>query len=204
METEKIALNIIQQLRIIDAITLSEILISPAYNLSWKEGHSARIQAQKILNHLADLGELEKGRGFYRIPGCKSEYSEHSRLLTRALAELLKLPGIEPAIIREEKITNGLIPDALVLIRRRDQGLCFILETAHRETQGYLTAKIKEWQNSEKSLTVLSQIFNQKILHFDIVIDGEFVPEGCYPFRSYLSFLKEVIINETRGSEKRV
>lgn len=60
----------------------------------WSEGQSARVNSLKTLKKLVELGKLEKGEeGFYRLPGCRSEFKGHAQALTKALVEILKLEG---------------------------------------------------------------------------------------------------------------
>jgi hypothetical protein len=177
--------SLVNSLKIVDALTVGEVLHAKGVYASV---HSARVQAQKALNSLVDLGKLEKGNGYYRTLDCKSEYAEHARLLTKALAELFKHG--EPVIFREHSITEvALRPDALCLLTREGKGLCFVLEVCHTETPEYLNQKITTWKNWDNSLNYLSRLFGYKIPHFEIVVAGD-APRGCYEFNR---FIKEVV-----------
>lgn len=175
--------DIIQTLRISDPLTVGEILY---FNGLYSNAHSARVNAQKKLNELVALGKLERGNGYYRTLDCKSEYGEHARALTKALTEVLKT-DFNPQIRRELYIPKVSIrPDAVILLTKENQGLCFILEVALTETEEYLTQKINTWKNWAKAHVFLSELFNFKIPHFDIVVKGETVPNGAFEFHSYL------------------
>jgi hypothetical protein len=158
--------EVISSLKIADALTVGEILHAKGL---YSNLQSARVNAQKKLNDLVALGQLEKGDGYYRVPGCKSEYQEHARLLTKCLAEVLKL-STDNQIYRELTIVNlGLRPDAVVLLTRENQGYCFILEVLINETEQYYQQKVNAWNNWPDSLNYLSRLFKYKIPHFDIV-----------------------------------
>ena len=179
--------SLVDSLKIVDALTVGEILHAEGVYASV---HSARVQAQKALNSLADLGKLEKGKGYYRTLDCKSEYAEHARLLTKSLAELFKTKA-EPVIFREHSISEvALRPDALVLLKREGQGLCFVLEICHTETPEYLNQKITTWRNWDNALGFLSGLFKCNVPHFEIVVVGDEVPGGCWEFNR---FIKEVV-----------
>jgi len=173
---------ILQSLRIADPLTVGEILLAKKL---YSNLHSARVNAQKKLNELVALGLLEKGPGFYRTLDCRSEYKEHAQLITKALAEVLKLE-VQSTIFREITIPEvALRPDAICLLTRDQQGLCLILEVCNNETPEYLQSKINVWNNWQGDTQFLSQLFNYKIPHYEIVpitvLDG------------FTSFLKEVL-----------
>jgi len=174
--------RLMESLKIADAVTIGEILQAkgPYSNLQ-----SARVNAQKKLNELVSLGKLERNSGYYRIPVCKSEYKEHARLLTKVLAELFKLPAVEPVIFREINTPVGLRPDAIVLLTKENQGLCLILEVLINETDSYFQMKQNTWENWPEATEYLSQLFHYKVPHFELVpitvLDG------------FISFLKEVV-----------
>jgi len=179
--------SLVDSLKIVDALTVGGILHAKGL---YSSVHSARVQAQKALNSLVELGKLEKGTGYYRTLGCKSEYAEHARLLTRSLAELFKNEA-EPVIFREHSISEiALRPDALVLLKKEGQGLCFVLEVCHTETPEYLNQKITAWRNWDNALGFLSALFGCRIPHFEIVVVGDNVPAGCWEFNR---FIKEVV-----------
>lgn len=181
----RIVSNIVSALKITDALTVGEILQAKGI---YSNPQSARVNAQKKLNDLVALGKLERCDGYYRTLDCKSEYKEHSRLITKALAEILKLTtdNLQVIIYRELTIVNvGLRPDAICLITKDNQGYCFILEVCNNETEEYLQQKINTWNNWEDSLKFLSQLFGYKIPHFEIL--------PVTALGGFISFLKEVI-----------
>jgi hypothetical protein len=174
--------EVISALKIADALTVGEILHAKGV---YSTLPSARVNAQKKLNELAALGKLERGNGFYRVIGCKSEYKEHAQLITKALAEILKLE-VQSTIFREITIPEvGLRPDAICLITKDNQGYCMILEVMNNETPEYLQSKINVWENWQRDTQFLSQLFKYKIPHYEVVpvtvLDG------------FISFLKEAV-----------
>jgi hypothetical protein len=175
--------EVISALKISDALTVGEILHAKGV---YSNLQSSRVNAQKKLNELVALGKLKRVHTYYRTLDCKSEFKEHARLLTRVLAELFKLPDIEPIIYREHTIPEiGLRPDALVLLTKHDQGLCLVLEVLINETESYFQMKKNTWDNWPDATEYLSELFNYKIPHFELlpitVLDG------------FISFLKEAI-----------
>ncbi len=173
---------IMQSLRIADPLTVGEILLAKKL---YSNLHSARVNAQKKLNELVALSLLEKGTGFYRTLDCRSEYKEHAQLITKALAEVLKLE-VQSTIFREITIPEvGLRPDAICLLTKDNQGLCLVLEVCNNETPEYLQSKLNVWNNWPGDTEYLSKLFAHKIPHYEIVpitvLDG------------FTSFLKEVL-----------
>ena len=131
--------QIAEALKVTDALTVGEILYARKV---YSNLQSARVNAQKKLDKLVAEGLLEKGSGFYRVPGCKSEFKEHAQLITKTLAEVLKLP-ITSIIHREVVIPEvGLRSDAIVLLTKDNQGLCLILEVMNHEPPEYLQMKL--------------------------------------------------------------
>jgi hypothetical protein len=165
MAREEEVMLIIQQLTILDDKTVGDIMASRGV---WTAGQSARTNSGKALKNLAELRKVERCDGFYRLPGCKSEYAEHARLLTQILAELIK--SYQAVIKREHTIPDkGLRPDAICLITHDNFGLCLIIEAMHNETEEYFQKKAHIWESWEDSLGYLSHLFGYKIPHFDIV-----------------------------------
>lgn len=181
--------RIIQPLLIADPLSVGAILFS-IYPSRYKNQHSARVQAQKALNELVSLGKLERGKGYYRVPGCKSEFKEHARLLTQALTEIIIINPT--AVIHREVVIPeiSLRPDAAVLLTKEGQGRCFILEAVNNETELYLNQKITALRTWKNSLTFLSRLFKYRIPHFDIVVSGESAVGGTLPLKSYLEEVK--------------
>jgi len=166
-----ITLTLLNSLKISDPQTIADIIVARKL-ATWTAGHSARVQAQKQLNSLSDLGKITKCTGFYRALDCKSEFSAHSRLLTQALAQILKTP-YNPVIYREHTFTNGLRSDAVILLKNNTKACCFILEVCHTETYEYLKGKYDEWLRWEGSKNALTQLFGYKIPHFGFVVEGK-------------------------------
>jgi hypothetical protein len=161
----------INTLKIADPQTISDIIVARKL-ADWTSGHSARVQAQKHLNSLADLKRITKHPGFYRSLDCQSEYNAHARLLTYALAEILKSP-YDPIVYREHSLPNGLRPDALVLLQREDKALCFVLEVCHTETYDYLKGKYDEWIRWRDKRAYLTQLFRREIRYCAFVVSGK-------------------------------
>lgn len=174
--------EIIRSLRIADSLTIGEILLAQK---QYSNLQSARVNAQKKLNELVSLGQLERVANYYRAPGCQSEYKEHARLLTKALAELFKLRDITPVIHREHTVPVGLRPDAICLLTKDNQGLCLVLEVLINETPEYLRMKQNTWNSWDGATEYLSRLFNCKIPHFDIV--------PIVALGDFTAFLKEVL-----------
>jgi hypothetical protein len=169
MAHEDKVIELMKVLKIADDKTIGEIMAQKGI---WTAGTSARKQSNRAMRELSDLGKLEKCNAFYRVPGCKSEYSDHARLLTLALAEILKLP-YNPTIYREQTFPNGLRSDAVVLLKSNKNACCFILEVCHSETYEYLKSKYNEWLRWKDALTTLSQLFGCNIPHFGFVTEGK-------------------------------
>jgi hypothetical protein len=173
--------DIIQSLRIADPLTVGEILLAKKLYLNLQ---SARVNAQKKLNELVSLGHLERGDNYYRVLNCKSEYKEHSRLLTKALAEVLKLE-VQSTIFREITISEvGLRPDAICLLTKNNQGMCLILECLINEPPEYLQMKQNTWDNWPGATEYLSQLFKYQIPFFELV--------PIVAIGDFKSFLQEV------------
>jgi len=93
MAHEDKILEIMESLVIADKHVIGDIM---AHKGIWNAGTSAVNNSYKALNALVDLGKLEKGNGWFRLKGrCKSEYKEHAQLLTKALAEIIKVDSNE-------------------------------------------------------------------------------------------------------------
>lgn len=141
----------------------------------WSAGQSAKVQAKKTLENLVGLGKLDKGNGFYRIPGCKSEWKEHAQLVTRIITDILvRYP--DSIVFREHSIEEvGLRPDAIVLIVDGDRGGISIVEAVLNEAQSYLEMKSNTWNQWDKALEYLSDLFccSVKSYHFFPVRSGE-------------------------------
>jgi hypothetical protein len=131
------------------------------------------------------MDKLVKGDGYFKLPNCKSEYKEHAQLLTKALADILKL-DLETKIFREPTIQEiGNRPDAIVFLTKEDKGLCFILEVKNNETEEYLRQKVHALRYWNKATEYLSSLFNAKIPAFDIIVTGSAI-EGTFEYNSYL------------------
>jgi len=88
MAHENTILEIMQKIVIADLQTVAGIMEAKGI---WKAGDSTYQNVHKCLIHLVKEGQLVKGKNYYKIPSCKSEYQEHAQLLSAAIAEILKL-----------------------------------------------------------------------------------------------------------------
>ncbi len=61
--------------------------------------------------------------------------------------------------------------DAVVLLRKPTQALCFILEVVHTETDSYLKGKHDEWLRQGVSKT-MSELFGFHIPHVAFCVEG--------------------------------
>jgi hypothetical protein len=155
----------------------------------WTKGTSSVNNFYKGGCTLTDAGRLEKGDGFFRLPGCKSEYKEHAQLLTKSLASIIKL-NYQTKIFREHTIAEkGLRPDSLILLTKDNQALCFCLEVCNNEFPEFLQQKINTWNSWEESKDYLSQLFKTKIKEIDFVVSGDITADGTFNLQS---FLKEI------------
>lgn len=182
-------LSVVQSLQIFTALIIGEILYFQNPN-KYKNLHSARVQAQKLLNSLAEQGKLEKCKGFYRVPGCKSEFKPHRKKLSYTVAHFFKIPSIQPIVKCEQSFPVGLIADCCFLLIKNDVARCGILEVVNYEKRPYLQSKINEWRNWKDALTALSELFNYKIPHFDIVTAG-IEHEGTFEFSRYIDEVRQ-------------
>lgn len=174
--------QVLEVLKIADARTVGEILYAQGENSTLQSGI---VNGQKKLNKLADEGAIERVGGFYRTLDCKSEYKEHAQLITKTLAEILKLP-VDSIIHREISIPEvGLRPDSICLLTKDNQGLCLILEVCNNETPEYLQSKINVWNNWQGDTEFLSNLFKVKIPHYEII--------PVVALGDFISFLKEVL-----------
>jgi len=130
---------------------------------------SARTNAGKILNALAETNQLVKGPGYFKTPDCQSQFKEHAQLITNLLVQIKKLT-VESVIVREHFIEPvSLRPDAIVLLIRDNQGCCFVLEVLNHEGEQSVEKKRNVWKHWPERTTYLSHLFNRPIPHVDFV-----------------------------------
>jgi hypothetical protein len=160
-DTEEKIFNLMKSLVIADTKTI-ETLIGKSYALAYK-----------YLNNLADMDKIEKHSGFWRMPGCKSEWGIHSQLLTGNLATILKTYP-DAVVFREHTIPEvGLRPDAIILLKRGGEGRVFILETVNNETEESLQMKFNFWKNWAGATEYLSNLFGYVVPYFDLITSNE-------------------------------
>jgi hypothetical protein len=167
MAHDETVMEIMNQLIIADKHIVGDLM---AHKGLWTAGVSAVNNSYKALNLLVDAGRLERGNSYFRLPGCcKSEYKEHAQHLTKALASIIKL-NYTTTIFREHEIKEvGLRPDAIVLLIRGNEALCFILEVMNNESPAYFTQKRNVWDSWQGAKDYLSKLFNTNIKAYDIV-----------------------------------
>lgn len=159
----------------------------------WSEGTSTINNSYKGLNYLVDAGKLVKGNGFYKLPDCRSEYKEHSQLLTKAIAEILKVER-HAQIFREHSIKEkALRPDAIIFLTHDSKGICFFLEVCNNEKPEYLQAKMNAIKNWPEAKEYLSNLFKTKINEFDIVLAGDLISDDAIAFNIYIEEVKNEI-----------
>lgn len=166
MNVDSAVKKIIEDLRVADAKTVGDILYTKK---EFKNPQSARVYSQKHLNSLVETGELIRGNGWYAAKGYRGEFKEHDYLLTKALAQVLKLK-LESVIHREVSFEPGLRSDAALLLKRKSKGLCFILEIVHNETAEYLNMKLNAWGGWAGAKEALSRLFGYRIPSFRVVV----------------------------------
>jgi hypothetical protein len=185
MAHEELIYGLMESLVIADKHIIGDIMASKGI---WTAGTSASNNADKVLKN---DHRLEKVDGYYRIIGCKSEYKEHSRLLTKAIAEIHKL-NFEAKVYREKTFSSiGLRPDAVVLLTKNNQHLCFILEVCNNEFPEFLQQKVNAWRQCDGALDLLSKLFETWIKAFDIVVAGDIAAEDTFEFHQYLEEVKK-------------
>jgi len=188
MAHEETIYEMMQRLVIADKHIVGDVAASWGI---WSEGTSTVNNSYKGLNYLVDAGKLIKGNGFYKLLDCKSEYKEHSQLLTKAIAEILKIER-HAQIFREHNIEEkGLRPDAIVFLTRNSKGLCFFLEVCNNETPEYLQAKINTIKHWPEAKDYLSNLFKTKIKEFDIVVSGNLLSDDAIGFNTFLEEFKK-------------
>ena len=126
---------------------------------------------------------------YFRIPGCRSHGGEHAIEVSKSLAEIIKL-DLDYVIKREPTIQSvSLRPDSIVLLKKSDKYLCFILEICCAETESYLSMKINTLRGCENVKEELSELVGVKVQEFDIVVKGKDMDETC-EFNQYLENIR--------------
>jgi hypothetical protein len=157
--------EIMETLRIATKHHIGEIMAARGH---WKPGTSAVNNSYKVLCDLVGLRRLEKENGFFRVPGCRSEFKEHSQLLTTALTEIIK--NYDAKIHREVWVDKiGLRVDAIGLLISKGHGFCFILEAMNQETDNEVISKKRVWEQWEDAREFLSRLFGYEIPDFEFI-----------------------------------
>jgi hypothetical protein len=162
----KFALEIADSLGVITDNQLGEIF-APRFN--WTPGHSARVQARKILENLTNLGKITKHEGFYRSLSCRSEFSDHARALSETLVKFYNLKDIVPTIRREVSFPVGLRADAVIFLKKEVMGRVCVYECDLTEDINFLKSKENEWNSWGGALQALSDLFPYGVDCFDFV-----------------------------------
>ena len=101
------------------------------------------------------------------------------------------IPNLEISIFRELYIKEVSIrPDAICLLKRNKEGLCFILEVAVNERESSLENKLNIWKSWGNSREFLSQLFKCHVPNFYFVISGEPVIDTAVDFKYFLEEVK--------------
>lgn len=173
-------------LRVTDTKGVAEIAAARGF---YKEGASAVTNVNKVFQEMILTGELERCDGFYRIKGSEDTFKEHSRLLTKSLIDIIKLP-YQHIVKREFSITEkGLRPDAIGVIRNEDRAICYVLEVCNSEEKPYLLQKVNTWRMWREAKECLGKIFGLTIPEFHIVVSGEAIG-GTHGFNQFLEAIK--------------
>jgi len=182
----ELAKSIITTLQSATALEVGEILHAKGKASSLQ---SARVLAQRHLNTLVDLGQVERLGKVYRIKGSQSEHKDHSQLINKHLIPFISLP-IEVTVHKEHSVNPVKIrSDAVVLLKHKNKYRCAIIEVCATETIPYIESKKNIWAGWPDSKDYLSRLFKLRIPYFDFVVSGEHLPKGAV---SYNQFLKEV------------
>lgn len=169
MAREKEVYELMQQLVIVNDIIVGEVMAAKGY---WAAGQSARVQAAKALKNLSEEGRLERRDGFYRVPGCKSEWGEHAQFLTKILAEILKKHTAE--IFRETMVYDvGLRADAICMITKDNLGMVLVIEAMNHESTESIKNKETIWNTWPEATGYLSKLFGYRIPHFEFLAIGD-------------------------------
>lgn len=163
---QEFSLKIIDDCGVITDISLGDTL-APRFN--WKPGHSARVQARKILENLTNLGKITKHEGFYRSLNCRSEFSEHSKALSQHITQLYQLPEITPHIRREISFDCGIRSDVAAILVRGNQARCIIVEVDLTETKEQLEAKYNQWMRWKDAHSALEKVLGYQVDNFDFL-----------------------------------
>jgi len=177
--------ELMKELHIADKHIIGDIMAHKGF---WTAGTSAINNSYKILTN----SNFERGDGWFRVKGCLSEYKPHARGLTAALASIIKL-NLDYKILREPTLKNiGLRPDSLIMLTKNDKSIVMVLEVCLNELPIFLDQKVHAWQQYDAALEELSTLFQTKVKAYDIVVLGDYIPEGTFEFNQYLKDVKEV------------
>lgn len=178
--------SIMRKLLIARDADVGELLAARGYYRM--ENLSARNNARKILKHLTELGRLEGGEDWFRVPGCKSLHKEHSRHLTKALVKILKVFP-DSHITREKAIPAvNILPDSIVeLVDGNKRQIC-ILEVINNEFSEFTEQKRDIWLHWPGAIPYLSELVGYRVPHFELVAYPE---SPVKEFWNFADFMKE-------------
>jgi hypothetical protein len=169
MSHNEIIQEIMDAVHVANKHHVGKVMASRGY---WAAGLSAQNLSHRAMKENADLGKLERCKGFFRIPGCKSNLDSHAALITQSLVDILCLPA-SATIVRERLLSNGLRPDSIVYLRKNGKGLCFFLECCREEPLSYLRSKYDELLRWKEAKQELSKLFGCHIPGFGFVAVGK-------------------------------
>lgn len=167
MAREKEGLQVMSKLVIASAKEVGMVMAAMGI---WTAGVSAVNNASKSLKNLHSLGQLEAGKGFYRWPGCRSEWGGHAQTLSNELARILcKYPQ---SVVRREILVPHLSrrADALIGLRRGNEMAVIVYECTVSENRTSYENKKNEWLSSRKqSQPFLSEQFGVDVPDYSIL-----------------------------------
>lgn len=185
--TDKYALidSIMQTLWYADPQTVG--MVAAHLGMDWQGEVSQRENARKVLTARADMGKLEKCRGYFKLTGLKGNHEEHSRAITEQIARIMMTP-YQPIIKREVALPNNLRADIAFVLRdfENRKQLAAVMEICLNERPSYLEMKRNEHRRTKKQTAAyLSELFGYSINHYAILVSGKDV--------SWAGSLEEII-----------
>ena len=169
MAHEEKVLEIANQLKYFTKHDVGSIM---AHLKIWNEGVSAVNNSDKSIKNLIP-DYLEKGEGYFKLKGLKGEHNEHSEEITKELIKIIKF-NYQTIIHREKLIEEvKLIPDALICLIDGNRAAVAILEVMLNEPPAYFEMKKNAWGKWPGAKDYLSELFDIKVLSFDIINTAE-------------------------------
>ena len=169
MAHEEKVLEIAKQLKYFSKHDVGNIM---AHLKIWNEGVSSVNNSDKTIKNLIP-DYLEKGEGYFKLKGLKGEHNEHSQEITKELIKIIKL-NYQTIIHREKLIEDvRLIPDAVVCLIDGNRAAVAVLEVMINEPESYFEMKKNIWASWPRAKEYLSELFDIKVLSFNIINTAE-------------------------------